>query len=159
MNETNLPVRQYKRETLPVPTQVDFEQYRGGHTHRKWAQVGDAWFCPSCKRTKFEQLTWTRSRTGNGRVLGPYKWLAPIVEHHDHGADRRRRVPRFPPTLVCFDCNAADGRVKRMLALPSDFSFSPAELSTFITGHPHHRVTEDRDAARTLANILLQFRL
>jgi hypothetical protein len=47
-------------ERLPIPTIEDFARYTGGHTHRKWQEVGLDWRCPSCKRTKFEQLTWTQ---------------------------------------------------------------------------------------------------
>lgn len=148
-----------KNLNLPVPSQADFDRYKGGHTHRKWAGVGPDWLCPSCKRTKFEQLTWTQCRTENGRVpTGRYAWLAPIVTHHDHGADGGLRVPRFPPTYLCFDCNIAEGRVKRVLKLPPNFSFSPEELACFITGYPHRRVTENLVVAQRVALAVLAFR-
>jgi len=144
-------------EHLPLPTIEDFAGYTGGHTHRKWRQVGHEWRCPSCKRTKFEQLTWTQQRRDNGRVpTGRFIWLAPIVEHHDHGAIRGLRHPRFAPTLLCFDCNIAEGRVKRVLRLPSDFSFSPEELNAFITGYPHRRVTENLDIAAQIAERVIR---
>ena len=145
-----------KHLSLPMPTKQDYERYTGGHTPRKWTLVGESWRCPSCGRTKFEQLTWTKSRTG-----GIYIWLAPIVEHHDHSADNYRqtviaRKPRFAPTLICFDCNIAEGRLKRMLKLPGNFSFSPTELNAIITGYPHRRVTEDLEMARLIAYAALQ---
>lgn len=140
-----------------MPTQADFDLYRGGHTPKKWVEVGQDWCCPSCKRTKFEQLTWTVRRIQNGRVAtSSYAWLAPIVEHHDHGADRGKRAPRFSPAYLCFDCNVAEGRVKRVLKkrmpnLPSEFSFSPEELACFVTGYPHRRVTENLEIAERMA--------
>ena len=149
---------------LPVPTMEEYARYTGGHTFRKWAAVGEAWCCPSCKRSKFEQLTWTQSRTGyGGTALGSYVWLAPIVEHHDHGADNYARnnsprQPRFAPTLICFDCNISEGRLKRLLKLPKDFSFSPSELNAIITGHPHRRVTENLEAASLIAYAVLALR-
>jgi hypothetical protein len=147
-----------KHLTLPVPTQADFDQYKGGHTHKKWVVVGPDWCCPSCRRAKFEQLTWTQRRTQNGRVAtGEYAWLAPIIAHHDHGATGLR-APRFPPTYLCFDCNIAEGRAKRMLKLPPDFSFSPQELACFVTGYPHRRVTENLEVAERIAVAILAFR-
>jgi len=144
---------------LPVAAQADFEQYRGGHTNKKWVQVGPEWCCPSCRRTKFQQLTWTVRRI-DGRVIpNSHGWLAPIVEHHDHGADEGQRSPRFAPTFICFDCNIAEGRAKKMLKLPKDFSFSPVELSMFIVGYPHRRITEDLESAQAIAESILRFRL
>jgi hypothetical protein len=153
-----------KHLSLPVPTQEDYERYTGGHTPRKWVTVGETWRCPSCERTKFEQLTWTKSRTGSGGIARhSYIWLAPIVEHHDHGADDYRqnvirRKPRFAPTFICFDCNIAEGRLKRLLKLPQDFSFSPTELNLIITGHPHRRVTEDPEMAKLISDAVLRLR-
>lgn len=146
-----------KHLSLPIPTRQDYECYTGGHTPRKWILVGETWRCPSCERTKFEQLTWTKSRRG----LRTYIWLAPIVEHHDHSVDTYRQTPiarklRFAPTLICFDCNIAEGRLKRMLKLPQNFSFSPAELNAIITGYPHRRVTEDIEIAKLIADAVLR---
>lgn len=158
----SLPGPHKKHLSLPIPTRQDYEGYSGGHTPRKWVLVGEAWRCPSCQRAKFEQLTWTRRRTAyGGRPVGEYIWLAPIVEHHDHSVDifRNRmlaRRPRFAPTLICFDCNIAEGRIKRILKLPSDFSFSPIELNAIVTGYPHRRVTEDLEVARLIADALLK---
>jgi hypothetical protein len=77
------------------------------------------------------------------------------VPHHDHGADGGQRAQRFAPTLICFYCNIAEGRAKRMLKLPKDFSFSPVELSMFIVGYPHRRITEDLEAAKAIAESIL----
>jgi hypothetical protein len=117
---------------------------------------------PFMPGTKFEQLTWTRRRRAyGGRRVGEYTWLAPVVEHHDHSVDifqnrMLARRPRFAPTLICFDCNIAEGRMKRILKLPSDFSFSPVELKAIVTGYPHRRVTEDLEVARLIADALLK---
>ncbi|MCU1249285.1 MAG: hypothetical protein JWQ49_2314 [Edaphobacter sp.] len=148
-----------KHNKLPAPTPEEFAQYRGGHTNKLWGLVGRDWQCPSCKRNKFEQLTWTIDRRKSVAAIPVYGWLAPIHEHHDHGADEGLRSQRFPPTHLCFDCNNAEGRIKKTLKLPSDFSFSPDELSLFITGHPHRRVTEDIEAAKRIADGVLRFRL
>jgi hypothetical protein len=66
-------------------------------------------------------------------------------------------APRFSPTVICSDCNHADGRAKRQLGLPARFSFSPIELSQFITGYPHNGVEVDVEAAGRVYNSLTLF--
>lgn len=65
--------------------------------------------------------------------------IADTVEH---------LVSRFPRELVCSECNAADGKAKLMMkgAIPAYFSFSPAEIRTFIepVANAPHRILEDR---------------
>jgi rubredoxin len=146
------------RTPLRVPTPEDFTGYRGGHTPKKWTRLPYDWRCPSCGRSKYEQIRWTKSITGYGVPKGEYQWLAPIHEHHDHGGGTRERAPRFAPTMLCFDCNNAEGRTKDLLDLPGDFSFSPEEMRVFITGLPHCGVDIDLDAAKTIADLVLRFR-
>lgn len=59
-------------------------------------------------------------------------------------------MPRFPRTVVCDQCNAADGRAKRKLGLPSDFSFSPLEIRAFVTATPHAPHVVDYEIARRI---------
>jgi hypothetical protein len=92
---------------------------------------------------------------GGGNPPGEYQWLAPIQEHHDHRSDNGIDSPRFFPALVCGDCNSADGRVKRLLKLPSEFSFSPTELSQFITGDPHGGVKAGMTIAKRIYTTLI----
>jgi len=123
-----------KPRLVKIPTREDFESYRGGHTFKKWRTLPAAWHCPACGRTPFELLTWTRSKTGYGVPVGEYQWLAPLHEHHDHRIDGYAIAPRFVATLICSDCNHAEGRAKRHLHLPKWFSFSPGELRSFVIG-------------------------
>lgn len=60
-----------------------------------------------------------------------------------------RGVRRFPETLVCDQCNSADGQAKRQLKLPANFSFSPSEIRQFVTAAPHegHRIDIQRAQA------------
>ncbi|WP_244858615.1 MULTISPECIES: hypothetical protein [Lysobacteraceae] len=58
-----------------------------------------------------------------------------MTHHHCHG------VGRFPRTLICGDCNSADGAVKRKLRLPQAWSFSPAEIGRFVSVVPHSGAT------------------
>ena len=144
-----------RRTPVRVPSPQDLAAYKGGHTNRKWAQLPPHWRCPSCGRSKFEQLRWTKSLTGCGVAKGESQWLAPIHEHHDHGADAGTRPARFAATMLCFDCNNADGRAKRALSLPEDFSFAVEELRIFIHGIPHCGVDLDLSLASRIAECVL----
>ena len=148
-----------KRRLQRVPTLRDLEDYGGGHTFRLWAALPPDWRCPACRRSRFELLTWTKSITGYGVPRGEYQWLAPLHEHHDHRSDHGMFAPRFSPTVICSDCNHADGRAKRQLGLPGRFSFSPIELSQFITGYPHNGVDVDVEAAGRVYDSLTLFLL
>ena len=87
------------------------------------------WMCPSCGRKKREIMRWKLRGKKDKRYVG---WVAEIHLHHDHGEDFGRD-PRFEPIKICSQCNAADGHMKTKLKLPKDFSFSPCEISRFIS--------------------------
>jgi hypothetical protein len=139
-----------KGQELRIPTLDDLAAYDGAHTFKLWRSLPSDWFCPSCKRTRYQLLTSTKALTPSARRLrGEVNWLAAIHGHHDHGS-HGGRLPRFPLTLICQACNAADGKAKRLLGLPTDFSFSPEELSMFVVGRPHVGVTADYVVARQI---------
>lgn len=60
-------------------------------------------------------------------------------------------VERFEPTLICIDCNLAEGRAKLDLAkeIDADFTFSPSEIATFITVVQNRTHEIDIEKART----------
>jgi hypothetical protein len=139
-----------KGRELRVPTLDDLAAYDGAHTFKLWRSLPSDWLCPSCKRTRYQLLTWTKALTPSTRRLrGEVNWLAAIHGHHDHGSHGGRQR-RFPFTLICQECNATDGKAKRMLGLPPDFSFSPEELGMFVVGRPHAGVTADFTIARQI---------
>lgn len=121
-----------------------------------WAGVGPDWCCPSCHRAKRHLV-----RLSDKRVL-----LCQLERHHDHLRDHgirtlRERNPmpddepgrmalmsafkvckglfeRFYDTVICKDCNSAEGQAKSALSgAPRDFSFSPAEITRFIVVRPN----------------------
>jgi len=66
--------------------------------------------------------------------------MAGLHKHHDHSVDvLAGENPRFAQTIICDQCNAADGAAKRKLALPKRFSFSPQEIAWFVVPSPHGR--------------------
>jgi hypothetical protein len=109
-----------------IPTDEEYENYGGANLPVLWKEVGDSFDCSACGRTRREILKW--SRRNFRRVVGKcapfWGWLGLLAEHHDHGGDVGRR-PRFPKTVICGQCDAADGTAKRKLKLPAYFSFSP----------------------------------
>ncbi|WP_200896545.1 hypothetical protein [Chromobacterium vaccinii] len=135
--------------TPRIPTLQEFLVYKGAHTHRLWEQVGPLWICPSCKRTKFQVLRWT---TRNPNTSHAFKdWIAPLHKHHDHsGGFMSDAKSRFPETIICDQCNAADGAAKRKLKLPKLFSFSRSEIAVFVVATPHGKHTIDYEIANAI---------
>lgn len=122
-----------------------------------WASMPQVWSCPACDRSKVELL----------RVTDKGVLVAKLERHHDHLSeyiksemDRRfgtgwslrltwvdqghvcgslnALARRFDDTLICTDCNAADGAVKGQLKgiVDSDFSFRPSEIRLFVEPIP-----------------------
>lgn len=133
-----------------------------GH-REKFFQTSADWQCPSCMRNK----DFISRIDKNGKVL------IAIHDHHDHFEEyvfekmnekirvkpstfiQHRKsleanVVRFPRTLICGDCNVADGAVKRKLGLVKYFSFAPHEISLFINPKPHSPHEIDYDLARKI---------
>jgi hypothetical protein len=59
-----------------------------------------------------------------------------LHRHHDHGIEAGYEK-RFGIRIICCDCNAADGAVKRKFQLPKHWSFAPKEIAQFVQAKPH----------------------
>lgn len=122
--------------SIKVPTYQDFLNYTGLHCHRLWAEVGPDYFCPACKRSKFQILRWTTRFPNKPNAFED--WVAVLHRHHDHSQGfMSRSSGRFPETVICDQCNSSDGAAKRKLKLPKNFSFSPDEIGQFVKATPH----------------------
>lgn len=78
-------------------------------------------------------------------------WMAGLHEHHDHARSWDGvGVARFTPTVLCDQCNSADGAAKRRLGLPDNFSFSPAEIGRFVTSRSHGKHVIDLELAERI---------
>ncbi|MFG1307276.1 hypothetical protein V5F34_24440 [Xanthobacter autotrophicus] len=138
-----------------------------------WASTWRLWSCPCCRREK-SQI----ARMSPGGVL-----LCRLEFHHDHIGDLAKRifrernprseerdtniqvsrakdavmplVERFEPTLICIDCNLAEGRAKLELAseIDANFTFTPSEIASFITvaDNRTHEIDVDRARAAWLS--------
>jgi hypothetical protein len=121
-------------------------------------EVDTRWCCPSCHRQKTDIARIDK----NGNLLCALHW------HHDHFSDfaqdklphyreglkwdealeydsLRNSFTRFKETLICSDCNVAEGAAKVGVPTPSGFSFTPFEISTFIIVAPNSPHGIDRD--------------
>jgi hypothetical protein len=103
-------------------------------------EVDPEWRCPCCFRSKCEIARLDK----NGKLF------CAIHEHHDHFWDAQGvRIPRdgiyfaerqvigdsfdrFPPTLICNDCNVAEPLAKNAAGTPNYFTFAPHEIASFI---------------------------
>jgi hypothetical protein len=65
------------------------------------------------------------------------RWTALLHAHHDHAAPAWEHAGRFEHTVICDQCNAADGQAKRQLVLPKAFTFSPVEIRQFVAARAH----------------------
>ena len=137
---------------LKVPSEADYRAYDGAHCFNLWRNLPDSWRCPSCSRSKFELLRWTtrRFRQGVGACPPFSDWFAGLHAHHDHAADYGNPAARFPETVICDQCNVAEGRAKRKLGLPLSFSFSPVEIAQFVVAFPHRCHAIDLAIARRI---------
>jgi len=135
-----------------------------------WARTLRSWVCPACRRGKPEIFR----ASVHGILIGK------IERHHDHIADlflqrlreciggeglhnlaeNGRRAPRyvrallvrFPDTLLCADCNTADGEAKRVIGAEfhKHLSCTPSEIGQFIQSGNNRPHSIDRDKCRAV---------
>jgi rubredoxin len=136
--------------------------------NRWWVLTPRSWICPSCKRGKAEIARINR----HGEMMGE------MHAHHDHIGDLILRrfhevsavrgevvaddaaqsfvsraaplVSAYDETVICADCNGADGKAKRLVPTHPDFSFSPREIGQFVISAPNREHDIDVDRARTI---------
>ena len=138
---------------------------QGLDLNRWWVMTGYDWCCPCCKRSKEDLVR-----------LNKHNYLTcHLHEHHDHMSDyvekkfteisesmdavvadimAERFVKRtafaltaYDRTVICTDCNSADGDAKMELRLPGEFSFSPSEISSFIQVAPNKKHLINKEEA------------
>lgn len=139
---TQMPTRK-RNAARKIPTEADFQAYDGHHCHVLYNSLAPGWRCPACGRSPFQILRWTE-RFPDVPAMRHFGWVVGLHRHHDHAGDGvGGRMPgtspfaRFPETVVCESCNAADATVKRNLKLPKEFSYSPEEIGAFVEPVPH----------------------
>jgi len=125
---------------------------KGLDLNENWALCAQYWICPACRRHKDDIF-----RLSKRGIL-----LAKLELHHDHMRDCvwprvrelfgndwletrpkssitildyiRELTSRFGVSLVCSECNSADGKVKTRFRdeIDSRFSFTAQEIGTFV---------------------------
>lgn len=122
-----------------------------------WASVRQSWSCPCCERTKADIFRLSSRNVLLAKLEYHHDHMHDVVFRRarelcggeanwrdlcrDSSAnlivDRiRDLVTRFPRTLVCSECNAADGLAKARLGLGASFTFTPSEIAQFIVRAP-----------------------
>jgi hypothetical protein len=133
---------------IKIPTIEEFESHDGLHYKNLWREVGDHWFCPSCKRSKYQIMRWAKRFPNSPKAF--MGWVAPLHKHHDHSAPYMSTNGRFPMTIICDQCNSSDGTAKRKLKLPKNFSFSPEQIGCFVKATPHGKHKIDYEMAMAI---------
>ncbi|AEC18773.1 hypothetical protein PT7_0233 [Pusillimonas sp. T7-7] len=123
---------------------------KGMHLNRWWVMTPSDWECPSCKRGKSKIVRLNR----HGYLMGH------LHEHHDHMQDLVRErfgalstarktvvadklaekfavragygLAAYDNTVICSDCNRADGDAKKLAGTHPNFSYSPDEIGCFV---------------------------
>lgn len=123
-------------DNTKVPSIEDYQNHTGLHYKNLWKAVDDNWKCPACRRTKFQIMRWTKRFPNTPRAF--MDWVAALHRHHDHSVSIfSKQNSRFCETVICDQCNSADGAAKKKLKLPKKFSFSPYEIGQFVITTPH----------------------
>lgn len=137
-----------------VPTLEEYLSHTGLHYHQLWKQIGPSWYCISCRRSRFQIMRWSKRFPNTPQAF--MDWVAIVNTHHDHAGDQPGCAPRFPRTVLCNQCNAADGAAKRRLQLPQNFSFSPEEIGRFVISTPHAAHKLDYEVAHAIYQTLVR---
>lgn len=139
---------------IKIPTYEDYYNHTGLHYKNLWKSIDDEWCCPACGRNKYQIMKWTKRFPNSPKQF--MDWVAVLHKHHDHSLGYLESgLRRFPETIICGQCNLADGAVKKKLKLPSKFSFSPQEMRTFIQATPHDKHVIDFEVACAIYNSIL----
>jgi len=153
---------EFSPQTLRI---VEILRAKGTHLNKWWVRTPMDWKCPSCKRKKL-QIAKLDSRGYASCHLH---------EHHDHMKDIIRRmfedissskekvvatelaerfavrtsfaISAYDNTVICADCNKADGLAKIKVRTHQDFSFSPEEIGRFVKPKDHQEHEIDTEIA------------
>jgi len=139
----------------PLPSPDDWRSVAINMSRLIEESLPENWTCPGCGRTKFETLRWGFGPKGDRQG---YKLM--LVRHHDHSASAKEIVDgRFPVTVVCDDCNNADGQLKVKFegTFPKwGWSLSPDEIRQIVIARPHLKHIVDLHKARPIIAHLLE---
>lgn len=133
-----------------------------------WAMTPQDWICPGCGRGKVDIA----------RLNSHNEAMCHLHEHHDHMKEVLERkfrelavskrdvvandvcedfakrsssmIVAYEPTIICADCNTADGAAKRLVGTPGDFSYSPQEIRKFVRAQPNRPHEIDKQVAQAV---------
>jgi len=132
---------------------------RGADLNSWWIFTPHDWECPACLRKKENIVRSNKHNYLMGHLHAHHDHMeekikerfAEISEARDHvvadiNAENFAKrtasaITAFDKTVICSDCNTADTTAKKLIGCPQAFSFSPAEIASFILPKPnvsHH---------------------
>lgn len=146
---------------------VDRFSADGVDLNESWALTSYSWVCPCCRRDKRQIFRLGRRNVLHAKLEFHHDHMRDTVfkRAKELCGDEARWVElcrarsmsfltdhirelllRFPRSLICSDCNVADGAAKTRLGLDPSFSFSPSEIAAFIVPAPHkeHEIRVDK---------------
>ncbi|MDE9535869.1 hypothetical protein [Xenorhabdus bovienii] len=152
--------------TLSTRRLVSLFKADGAHLNKWWVMTSVEWICPCCSRKKSEIV-----RLNKNNFLS-----CQLHEHHDHMKDVVKSLfeelsikkniivadelserfaiktafslSAYDNTVICSDCNKADAGAKRLVKCHKFFSFSPKEISEFISVSPNREHQINSEAAK-----------
>lgn len=140
----------------------------GAFLNKWWVLTPKDWSCPVCLRKKREIFHLNEKNYLIGH----------LHEHHDHMKDVVKELFKkackqqseiiadvhsekfitkiaytleaYDNTVICSDCNKADGIAKKLIKTDPNFSFSPNEIAEFIICQPNVEHKIDKNKAREI---------
>ncbi|TDO97201.1 hypothetical protein [Marinomonas balearica] len=143
---------------------IDSLGAKKAHLNKWWVMTPMDWKCPSCCRPKPDIAKLDHHNYASCH----------LHEHHDHMQDIVKdlfaqssanrtdviadnlserfairtafAISAYDNTVICADCNKADGDAKKLVGADRNFSFSPGEISEFIITTPNqeHKIDKDK---------------
>ncbi len=128
---------------------------KGVHVNRWWVMTAVDWRCPACGRSKPEIVTLDRHDYLTGHLHRHHDHMENLVKGRFHEEAVKRKVvvadevaarfavraafglSAFDETIICADCNVAEGRANKLAKTHRHFSFSPDEIRQFVDPAPN----------------------
>lgn len=178
MNKKEFQISLHDRDLIGLDSEYTYStrklvgnfQADGAHLNKWWVMTNTEWKCPCCNRKKSEIV-----RLNHRNYL-----KCQLHEHHDHMKEVVKSLfekistgrniivadelsekfaiktafslSAYDNTVICDDCNKADGDAKIIVGAHKSFSFSPKEIGEFVKATPNqeHEIDED------IANLVWQ---
>lgn len=122
-------------EDIKIPSNKDYNEYTPQDS--LWSKTGDDWFCPVCRRSKFEILRWNPKKSKwSGKIVGGTAIKDQLPTH-------KRTGDAVITAAVCEDCNNVNARISQKF--PQSWRLNAEEIRAITKFSPHARHQIDFD--------------